>query len=53
MILIFQKQRYNIMIFIIKLVLNDVVEDFQKEEDQMMIGGVGIQELRCVESLKK
>lgn len=53
MILIFQKQRYNIMIIIIKLVLNDVVEDFQKEEDQMMIGRVGIQELRCVESLKK
>lgn len=41
------------MVDTIKLVLNDVVKDFQKEEDQMMIGGAGIQEPRCAESLKK
>jgi len=27
----------------IKLVLNDVVENFQQEEDEMMIGRIGVE----------
>lgn len=35
----------------VELVLNDVVEDFQQEEDEVVVGGARVQEPRSAERL--
>lgn len=37
----------------IKLVLDDVVEDLQEKEDQVVVGGTGVEEPRSAESLQR
>ena len=37
----------------VELILHDVVKDFQKKEDEMMIGRVGVKEPRRGEGLEK
>ena len=37
----------------IELVLDDVVEDLEKEEDQVVVGGRGEEEPRCGEGLQE
>ena len=40
------------MVSTVKLVLDDVVEDLQQEEDQVVVGGAGVQEPRRAERLE-
>ena len=40
------------MVSTVKLVLDDVVEDLQQEEDQVVVGGAGVQEPWRAERLK-